>query len=360
MIVSTSALVLPDGTPFRRAMLRPPAQRQPGYEEAYDSRTLFYDAFRHGDDVVLSGPPLLNLRRRFAAARFTSSGVQLAASLSDINRTQRSRASGGGDEVRIEAEGLDATLEVSPDGRHLFRDRRVLMAISRNNPLRWIADWARYYATIHEINAILLYDNGSDDYGLDELEAAISSVPGIETAVVVNWPFPFGPGAGPDGHWDADFCHASMFEHARFRFLGQAAQVINADIDELVVTADGRPLYEHLAASQSGGLSYFGRWIEGIRDDRPLSHAAFDHYDPASKPCPPKWTVRPAAVPLTAQWSIHRFAGWEPDRPATVRFGHFRQLTTNWKGDRRLKERNPETWLVDAELRRDLDRAFAQ
>jgi len=358
MILGTSALVLPEATPLRRAMRRPAEFRQPGYEDAYDSRTLFYDVFRHGDEVVLSGPPLFNLRQPLAAARFTAGATALVASLGDIDRTQRSFLRGpAGEAVALVADGLNATLPISADGRELFQGRRVLTAISRNNRLEWIADWVTYYAAIHEVDAILLYDNGSDAYALAELDAAIGAGPGIEVAVVVNWPFPFGPRAGPDGAWDSDFCHASMHEHARFRFLETAAQVINADIDELIVTADGRPLHQHLAAARSGGLKYAGRWIEGVAGDRTPRFVDFDRYDPTRARCPPKWTIVPAAVPLAAQWSTHHFVGWSLQPAMGVRYGHFRLITTNWKYDR-TKKRNSDNWVVDQVLRRDLNRAF--
>jgi hypothetical protein len=360
MIVGTSSLTLPEDAPFRRAMLRAPQFRQPGYETAYDGRTLFYDAFRHGDDVVLSGPPLLNMRRRFGSARFLSDGDEAAASLTDINRTQRSRLLGArGEEVRIILDGLDEALAVSPDGRGLFRGRRVLFAISRNNRLEWITDWLRYYARIHEIDGVLLYDNGSDAYSLEELDAAIGGVAGISVSAVVNWPFPFGPGAGPNKVWDSDYCHASMFEHARFRFLEQAQQVVNADIDELIVTADGRPLHAHLSSSESGGLIYRGRWIEGDPAADNPRFLDFDRYDSARPPCAKKWTIRPNAVPDSAQWSNHGFVGWAPDQALDVWYGHFRLITTNWKYNR-LKLRDDENWVQDVELRGAMDRAFAQ
>lgn len=360
MILDTSALVLPEGAPFRRAMLRAPQRRQPGYEAAYDNRTIFYDVFRHGDDVVLSGPPLFNLRRRFAAARFTSGGTELAPSLTDISRTQRSGLSGpAAAEVMVSMEGLEATLPVSPDGRDLFRDRRVLTTISRNNRLEWITDWLRYYVAIHEIDAVLIYDNGSDAYTLAQLDAAIGGVSGIEVAVVVDWPFPFGPQAGPDRIWDSDFCQPGMHEHARFRFLEQATQVINADIDELIVTADGRPLHRHLADSPAGGLTYAGHWIEGQPSERVARFRDFDRYDPGRTLCPTKWTIRPSAVPPDAQWSTHLFTRWSPDRTATVHYGHFRLVTTNWKYNR-LKLRSADNWVQDTSLRHAMDRVFAQ
>ena len=360
MILHTSPLALPDGAPFRRAMLRAPQFRQPGFEAAFDSRTLFYDAFRHGNDVVLSGPPLHNMRRRFGSATFTSGGSELIAELSDINRTQRSRLRGdAGDAVRVVVDGLDATLPVSPDDREMFRDRRVLTTLSRNNALEWIADWIRYYVAVHEIDAVLLYDNGSDAYTLDELEATISGIPGLAVSVVVNWPFPFGPSAGPNNVWDSDFCQPSKHEHARFRFLEQAAQVITADIDELIVTVDGRPLHAHLASAASGGLSYRGHWIEGVAGASLPRFADFDSYDPTRAPCAKKWTIRPGAVPQSAQWSTHDLIGWSPDKSLDVRYGHFRVITTNWKYNR-LKLRSDEHRVRDVELRRAMDRAFAQ
>src|SRR5213592_2931531 len=53
-VVQPTGMTLPAGGPLRREPPRKPEDRQPDYLEKFDSRTLFYDAFRQGDDVWLS------------------------------------------------------------------------------------------------------------------------------------------------------------------------------------------------------------------------------------------------------------------------------------------------------------------
>lgn len=358
MILSTSSLALPEGSPLRREMPRLPEHRQPGYEAAYDGQTLFYDVYRHGDRIVLSGPPLLNLHVPLRAARFSSGARALTAHFSDLNRTQRSSLQGSASsDVAIAMDGLNATMAISPDGRDLFNGRRVLTTLSRNNRLEWIVDWIAFYARVHEIDAVLFYDNASDAYDIGSIESAISAIPGIEVVVVVSWPFPYGPGAGANKVWDSDYCQAGMLEHARFRFLEKAAQVINADVDELVVTEDGRPLHRHLAEAGKGGLMYPGRWVEGIPPQGTPRFTDFDAYDPTQPACPAKWSVRPSAVLPEAQWGTHGFVGWWPDRPSGVYYGHYRLISTNWKYARAARK-GGEGLVGDEVLRRALTRAF--
>ncbi|MFX8481515.1 hypothetical protein ABTL74_19375, partial [Acinetobacter baumannii] len=68
------------------------------------------------------------------------------------------------DHLRLDGPLGAFTLPVQPNLSHLFAGRRVLLTLSRNNAPRWIADWIRFYATLHGADAVLLYDNASDRY----------------------------------------------------------------------------------------------------------------------------------------------------------------------------------------------------
>src|SRR6478609_6040257 len=59
---NVSPIVVPESVPLERDV--PEATRQifAGRLQRYDYKTVFYDAFDDGHRVVLSGPPLMNLR----------------------------------------------------------------------------------------------------------------------------------------------------------------------------------------------------------------------------------------------------------------------------------------------------------
>src|SRR5262245_33109276 len=66
-------LVLPPDARTLRESVRPIEWRQPGFADAFDASTLFYDVVRidaaHESSLVFVGPPLLNLLPAFHAAR---------------------------------------------------------------------------------------------------------------------------------------------------------------------------------------------------------------------------------------------------------------------------------------------------
>jgi hypothetical protein len=228
-----------------------------------------------------------------------------------------------------------STIEVQPNLCGLFRDKRVLFTKSKDNDLNWIRDWAYFHARAHGTNAVLLYDNASRRYASDEVREVLSRVPGLDVAIVVDWPYKFGP-QGVEGHWDSDFCEYGIMEHARHRFLALAEGVINADIDELVFTEDGSSVYERMRASPAGFVLYPGVWIESVKSGAASfsrRHADFLYRREAVPEAAPKWTVAPRRCPLATQWRTHHITGMNADRESSrgISYWHFRGISTNWK-----------------------------
>jgi hypothetical protein len=251
----------------------------------------------------------------------------------------------------------DVAIPLSQDESDIFRHRRVIFTMSKDNPIEWIQDWARFNRDVHGADAVLIYDNGSTAYDSATLSDALKSVPGIARSVVVEWPFRYGPqGANIWDHWDSDFCQLGAWEHARWRFLRTARSAMNSDVDELVLANDGRSVFEAAENSWTGLVRYRGRWIIGVDANPPDDaadglprHRDFATFMPPEyrfswirgwrdiNRCLPKWTVVPAKCPRYVQWHVHSIASWWPSYLPCSRnfsFSHFREIGSNWKYQR--------------------------
>jgi hypothetical protein len=251
--------------------------------------------------------------------------------------------------------------------------------MSKNNEVSWIRDWIVFHARNHGATAALIYDNGSNIYSPADLLRQLDDLP-IETIVVVDWPFKYGPQGilKTNSHWDSNFCQHSGLEHARYFFLQKAKSFLNCDVDEFVVgDASAGSIFER--AEDGRGYAYFyGQWVEPIgiggEQPKPLDarrHKDFVyrnrdwklHYHAASKYC-----VRVESLSDSVQCATHRIIDARhhgsfafPDVPQEQQFSyrHFKAINTNWRWRR--------DWLptidlggveIDADLERAMNRAF--
>jgi hypothetical protein len=364
MVVEPSSITMAGATPLVRSAPRPLNQRQHSYSEEFDSTTLFYDVFQSDDRIVLSGPPLLNLKAALDRAEFTDdSGRVLPAHLEDMDRTQRSflQSPQGSTFISILSDEFSISTSVGPDLREVFAGLNVLFTKSKDNHLIWIRDWAEFHVKHHGITGLLIYDNGSTAYSPEEVLQTVGSVDGLTSVVVVRWPFKFGPqGGGWDGlndaPWDSDFCEYGIMEHARWRFLPSAKAVINADVDELVLANDRKSVFDVLDSSSAPVLRYPGRWIEKTSavPGRVPRHSDFSTYDISRGNATAKWAARPADIPEVAQWKTHGVPGADTTETTDVMHRHFMAISSDWKrsrtGTRKFTPSNQRTdqALVDA------------
>lgn len=151
-IISPTPIVLDDASYMTRDATRPLHLQEPNYAEKYDDRTLFYDIVADGDELILVGPPLLNLEEPVKESRIRINGKRVRAVttkrleraqltritaksiITDGSRLQLSHPLLGDFDIRIDANRFD-----------LFKGSRVLMTMQKDEELKWIEDWANYY-----------------------------------------------------------------------------------------------------------------------------------------------------------------------------------------------------------------------
>jgi hypothetical protein len=362
--IELSPLELDPRSGLFREPPRAKEQRPSGYEEEFDQRTILYDLFWSADgrDVIGVGPPLANLAatvlpllRRVLCRPILSRFRHRTLDRCDELWLRRPR------ERLALPPGVftQAGLKIQPNCHDMFPGKKVALTKSRNNALPWIRDWSYFLAKAHGCNAILLYDNASTNASAQEIHRTIAAVPGIETAVVVSWPFKFGPQGGPHAIWDSDYCQYGILEHARFRFLPTAQAVIRGDVDEFIITEDGVSLFDLAAQAGTGYIRYGGRWVDTATDVPPdpahRRHKDYRYYDAKydGNPVREKWTVVPSKCPRRAQWCVHDVLKVEPDPTASAQASlrHFRAINTNWISTRwREAAVDPDRHHVDAEL----------
>ncbi|HYF09322.1 MAG TPA: hypothetical protein VD970_17000 [Acetobacteraceae bacterium] len=367
LVGDLSSWRLPADSALRRAPPRPPAQRQPDYLERFDALTLLADVFEapDGASAMAIAPPPLNLEPALRAARYASQGVLREVAFTPMHLVWRlvSQGARAGDVVEVSGALGEAALRVTANLGGLFAGRRVLVTLSKDNKLPWITDWLRFHVLEHGADAALIYDNGSTAYDLAALDEAVSGVAGLRAAVVVPWPFRYGPGAHNGSAWDSNYCKMTFYEHARWRFLWAARSVLNCDVDELVLTEDRRGVFEMTEGSAAGYLAFPGVWIENVGEaGAGASLPRFTDFRVRLREAdsPPKWCVVPGRLPDAARWATHRIEGAREDGAADgVLFRHFRAISTGWKYPRGAPVAfDAARHVVDEPLRAALGRVF--
>jgi len=363
-VISLNSVSLDEGNGILRSKPRPVELRQKDYDSKFDSSTLFYDIYADGELVRLAGPPLLNLKPSVENLQFTVNGKkQLESKFTDLDRTQHSwlRFDGLAETMEFGGDLATASVRVGKSYTDIFNGKKALVTKSKNNDLRWIRDWVAFHVETQGVDAVLIYDNDSTEYSTSDLIDTLNTIDGLEVAIVVEWPFKFGPQGGNWGGvvnapWDSDFTEYSILEHARYRFLKTADLVISADIDELVMSENGRSLGELMRESSAPGLVYEGRWITTVNDENnsnetQVSFKDFIYYDKNSKPTTQKWSIRPDACESATQWKTHSIAGVKLFRTKDVCHRHFLGISSNWKTKRtNVAAFDPDKHVVDIEL----------
>jgi hypothetical protein len=378
VIRRTNPVSLTNFTEARRQATRRPEFRGENFERDFDSTTLFYDAVRvSNSQVALFAPPFLNLSSGVAATTFSHGTDRCLARTKRFDRHVQIWLDAPENCTSIHAAGELGSFDfaVSRNETEIFRGRRVIFTMSKDNPIEWILDWVRFNRDVHGADAVLIYDNGSSAYDSAALSSALRSVRGLQCSVVVEWPFKYGPqGTNSWDHWDSDFCQLGAWEHARWRFLQLAKSAMNSDIDELVLPQGNRSVFEAAENSWFGLVRYRGRWIIGIDDGcpgvsmtAPPRHTDFSILMPPlyqrsrflirrdANQCPAKWTVVPSRCPAHAQWHVHSIFSWWASHLWTYEFSfrHFREIGSNWKYQRVNRVAlDPSIHVADSQLQK--------
>lgn len=370
--VTLASATIAEDSRWRRNPPRNAEDRQEGYEESFDHRTLFYDVFRVGEDVELIGPPLLNLTDGLRPLKISSSdGRRFDQDLhvTTMDRLQRYRISGlprDVDRLLVECPLGTFDLPVGDDLAPHFAGKRVLVTQSKNNPLSWIVDWVSYHVATQTIDAVIIYDNASTAYSPSDIESVLARCAGLGAFAVVSWPFPFGATGGPQAIWDSDYGQHGCWEHAWRRLCRVSGTITFADVDELIL---GQPpsVADRALDSDSGMCCYPRRAVLAL-PNRPLvtpdrTYVDYPYYEPDEALLTPKYTVAPSKLADHRQLMVHRVQGIECTPTTDVLVRHFDGMRIDWRlGDvdpvPNLDEAGPGRTAIDTELVNTLKDVF--
>lgn len=343
MIVTLNPLALPDSLPLRRERATPPERRRKAYDQEYDFTTLWYDAFRDGAAGALTMvcPKLLNLEKFLRTADLSTDAGPAAVrkirkqKFHDVVTVVAPQAAST---IYLSHDAWRAEIPVSASCLGQFAGLNCAVTMSRNNRLDWIRDWAHYHVQEHDLQAVLLFDNGSDLYGPEALGEALSQVNGLVTFAVVPTPFKYGPRSKGAFSNTSKFLQSAVLNIARMRFLGEAAGVLSIDVDELVYAERGDRIFEAARRSALGYVPFAGHWLLARRGDGPLRHADHRYNEGSGGTCPFKWCVVPNGLLRGRSWEVHTLLPGAYNRLLrrnNFGYWHCWGINTNWKGYRR-------------------------
>lgn len=371
------SIVLEHATGPRRDPARPEHLRDSTYADKYDDQTVFYDLIRSGSEVIGIGPPLLNLESLVMESKVSLEGQSPSSTTTkSLERGQLTRwqfEAGIADSATFALElprgAGKYRLEPSEESHELFKNKRVLVTVQKNEEIEWILDWATYYSRVHDCDAILIYDNGSSKYELTDLEEKLKTIDGIEVAVVVDWPFKYGPQGGlwvgNDAKWDSDFCQIGALQDARYRFLDLCQGFLSVDVDELVVSRGESTLFHLLEESEDGVLGFEGHWIANapvqLSSGELPRHQHFFQIQGLGKSCSTKWAGTPSRWPEKAHPTAHYVRNARTDQSPDLYLAHFQGVNSAWKNSARtIAVENKSGLHVDGDLLRCLEKAFPE
>lgn len=363
-IRALSGLVLPNRPEFKRDIVSRDELRVGAFNAEYDFNTLVYDAFyvpERGATALIC-PPLLNLKHVFRGAdwREGPTKLRLAAMLEHKRWVEVwMRGARLGRDIAFEYDDFDARITPSHCEPELFSGLCCALTKSRNNDLRWLWDWADYHARVHGLEGVVLFDHMSDRYTAADVEATLSSVPGIRSVCVIESAYPF----GPTNDNNALFLQVAEMNIARLRFLPRAAGVLCVDIDELVAPSPDGSVFATARKSPLGYALFRGSWRypQPAAKSRPRLHRDHVLRREGERDCQTKYCIRPKGLFGNVHWDIHgSVRGFLKPRLVTTKlhYWHCWGISTSWKNDR--GEARGEGLVVDEPLAHFLNSAFPE
>ena len=158
-IIPITSCELPVASKFKRLSTRKESLKPLDYDEKFDSTTLAFDVFMSDDKLVLSGPPAYGLECFFKKNNFFVDGqaVDIQPQVQLLDRTQRNWlfCNKNIKNLKWTYEGIEFNISVNHHCHDLFRNKKVLFTLSKNNKFEWIYDWIKFYKIIHHIDAVL-------------------------------------------------------------------------------------------------------------------------------------------------------------------------------------------------------------
>lgn len=310
------------GSGLQRESKLPSHYRPKGYDDDFDADTLWYDAIQVGCRIKLVCPKLNNLASVVRSARWQVD--ERPARLQrirfyrfhDVVELQlplRTHAQ----MLKIEIGSWLGSANIAQPQPQFFSGLNTVVVMNKNNSLRWIADFLRYHIHHHRLEGMIMMDNNSTFYNLNDLQH-ILSLAGLQKHLIISIPFKFGALApkfykafsllnGRVFHPEI-YLQTALLNSLRLRYLSQARAVLNCDIDELAYTPN-TTIFDLAVKSPWGFVPLATVW----RYSKSIDYASTRHSGHTLKHfslaelCHAKWCIAPQAIinrfPLS--WDLH-------------------------------------------------------
>lgn len=310
----------------------------------FDQRWILHDVFLDEEGVALRavGPPLRNLATGLPPLRATlqSSRTPLVHRISTKRRVafhqwDLPREFRGRDKLEVNFTLGDLVQKTLVARRSTLKTVDIQWTtIQKDNPPGWATDWIRYHESLG-VDRFLIYDNGSSNRA--ELEHALEHLESESEAVLVHWPFPYGPMASRKNR----FCQPSQNNHAHLCF-GQTEWTGHFDLDEYLVLQQGGSLKDFVASAHwpHALLRFDSYWVPSVagtpsaeRTDTLPTVRDFPYRERKSRRKAHKYMVREDQLCVAETHNATVAPGWRRRAigTETAAFLHYRALTTEWR-----------------------------
>jgi hypothetical protein len=366
MISYCSNITYPTEWGFKREPARPVDLRIDycggmKFDDNFDWDNLWYDAIQINDNIiVLIGPPLYDTKNWLKTnAQFEDENNNtLSFNFIELDRVCYTVLATNvvTNTVTLLTPNTITNIKINKSENE-FKNKSVMVTLQKNNPIEWIQEFINYHHNVLGVEGFLIYDNNSTDYDIIKLEYSLKLTGAI--IQVVNWPYPYGPQGSDFAPWDSDFGQYVMLEHAKLRYLGNAALVLNNDIDEMVVTKNItlRDITNYLTNGNVHCLKYKGIWIQPFdiirkesADIIPFKLRDVRNYyctDPNYKTgIGYKWMLVPNNITMNQQWLVHHING-QMIESNQLFYAHHLALNTNWSWKRDKFTGNVDDLIID-------------
>lgn len=334
-----SSLILPADAGYRRDAPKRTVIKADRFWDRYDSRTLIYDCYFDADLRTLTFllPRSFNFADLIKRAVFRADGQILPKPKWRKWRhheTLTFKAVQAPQSVTIQINDMTLTAPVNTVDRGLD-GLNTIYTLSRDNDLKWISDWVQFHVTHHDLQAVVLFDNGSTAYDPTEIDVLLSSITGIKAVRVIKADLPHGPLNSDCAHRsEAKFLQVAMLNLARDRFMARSRAMLHLDIDEMLVSTTGENIFDATVNDRWGHLTFPGIWHYPSPATADVTHGSHRHIRAGDTLCPTKFALNPQGIFGRAALQVHslerinrkfRFA------PARFWFMHCHGISTSWK-----------------------------
>ena len=235
----------------------------------FDRLTIFYDVFYHDSEnkFIGIGPRLLNLKKILLPMQIWCNEKKLPFRLTEVKSICMIEIEASDDiqdsstvlTFQFPVFSVDLEIDTTRGVNLRLNDpsfRLTLCTLQQSNPIEWIEDWIKWHKRLHNVQRLILYDNGSP-----ERQGLVQSLKELDVGmniVLVDWPFEYG--RSPD-----KFAQRGSMNHCRIRFAVQDGYCINTDLDEYLVNKSGQSLIQYLGSTfndgQIGSIRMRESWI---------------------------------------------------------------------------------------------------